>query len=76
MWLSWYRIFLQCRRPGLDPWVEKIHFRRKWQPTPGLLPGKFYGQRILVGCSPSDHKESHTTEQLHFFTVDDGGAIF
>ena len=24
LWLSWYRIRLQCRRPGLDPWVGKI----------------------------------------------------
>ena len=26
--------------------------RRQWQPTPVLLPGKSYGQRSLVGCSP------------------------
>ena len=26
--------------------------RRKWQPTPGLLPGKSHGWRGLVGCSP------------------------
>ena len=25
---------LQCRRPGFDPWVGKIPWRRKWQPTP------------------------------------------
>ena len=31
---------LQCRRPGFDPWVRKILWRRKWQPTPVLLPGK------------------------------------
>ena len=31
---------LQCRRPGFDPWVGKISWRRKWQPTPVLLPGK------------------------------------
>ena len=33
-------------------------------------------RRILVGCSPSDGKELHMTEQLHFFTADGGGAIF
>ena len=22
-WLIWYRIHLQCRRPGFDPWVRK-----------------------------------------------------
>ena len=43
---------LQCRRPGLDPWVEKIPWKRKWQPTPIFLPRKFNGQRSLVGYSP------------------------
>ena len=39
---------------------------RQWQPSPVLLPGKSHGQRSLVGCSPWGHKESDTTEQLHF----------
>ena len=29
--------------------VGKIPWRRKWQPTLVLLPGKFHGQRSLVG---------------------------
>ena len=29
-----------------------ICWRRQWQPTPVLLPGKSHGQRSLVGCSP------------------------
>ena len=36
------------RRPGFDPWVRKIPWRRKWQPTPELLPRKSHGQRSLV----------------------------
>ena len=52
--------------PGFDPWVGKIPWRRKWQPTPVLLPGKFHGQRSLVGYSPWGRKESDTTERLHF----------
>ena len=32
--LRWQRICLQCRRPGFDPWVRKIPWRKKWQPTP------------------------------------------
>ena len=40
--------------------------RRKWQPTPGLLPGKSHGQRSLVGCSLWGCKESDTTERLHY----------
>ena len=31
-----------------------------------LLPGKSYGWRSLVGCSPRGHKESDATERLHF----------
>ena len=41
-------------------------WRRQWQPIPVLLPGKSHGQRSLVGCSPWGHKESDTTERLHF----------
>ena len=59
-------ICLQCGRPGFDLWVGKIPCRRKWQSTPELLPGKSHGQRSLVGYSPWGHKESDTTEQLHF----------
>ena len=54
--------------PGFNPWVGKIPWRRKWQSTAVLLPGKSHGQRILVGYSPSGHNESDTTEQLHFLS--------
>ena len=30
----------ECGRPGFDPWVGKIPWRRKWQPTPVFLPGE------------------------------------
>ena len=53
-------------RPGFNPWVGKIHWRRKWQSTPVLLPGKSHGQRSLIGYNPWSRKESDTTEQLHF----------
>ena len=43
---------LQCRRPDFDPWVGKIFWKGKWQPTPLFLPGKSYGQRNLVGDGP------------------------
>ena len=52
----------QCRRCRFSPWVGKIPWRRKWQPTPMFLPGEFHGQRSLVGYSPWGHKESDTTE--------------
>ena len=39
-------------RLEFNPWVGKIPWRRKWQPTLAFLPGKFQGQRSLVGYSP------------------------
>ena len=30
----------RCRRRRFDPWVRKIPWRRKWQPTPVFLPEK------------------------------------
>ena len=54
----------QCKRPKrlrFDPWVGKIPWRRKWQPTPVLLPEESHGQRTLVGYSPWGRKESETT---------------
>ena len=41
-----------------DPW------RKKWQPTPVILPGKSWGRRSLVGYSPWGLKELDMTEQL------------
>ena len=55
-------VYLQCGRPRFNPWVGKILWRRKWQPTPVLLPGKSHGQRSVVGYSPWAHKESDMTE--------------
>ena len=56
----------QCRRPGFDSWVGKIPWRKKWQSTPALLPGKFHGRRSLIGYSPWGRKKSDMTERLHF----------
>ena len=46
----------KCRRHRFDPWVEKIPWRRKWQPTPVFLPGKSHGQRKMAGYSSWGHK--------------------
>ena len=40
----------------MDPWVRKIPWKRKWQPTLVFLPGKSHGQRNLVGYRPGGHK--------------------
>ena len=64
-WLRRSSVCLQCGRPGFDPWVGKIPWRRKWQSTPVLLPGKSHGQRNLVGYSPWGCKELDMTKRLH-----------
>ena len=55
---------LQGRRPGFDPWVGRIPWRRAWQPTPVFLPGECHAQRSLVGYSPWGRKELNMTEWL------------
>ena len=72
--MSWMRGFpcstsgkvsnCQCKRCECDPWVGKIPWRRKWQPTPVFLPGESHGERRLVGYSPWGRKESNRTEWL------------
>ena len=55
----------QCRRSKrhrFNPWLGKIPWSRKWQPTPVFLPGKFHGQRSLVGYNLRGCKELDTTE--------------
>ena len=70
-WLSGKESTCHCRRyrkHRFDPWVRKIPWRRKWQPTPVFLPGKFHGQSSLVGYSPWGCKESDRTKQLSTHT--------
>ena len=55
---------LQCWRPGFDPGIRKIPWRRKWQSTPLFLPGKSHGQRSPVSYSLWGRKELDITEQL------------
>ena len=61
-----------CKRPrrrAFDPWVRKIPWSRKWQPTPVFLPGEFHGQRSLAGYSPRGRKESDMTAHLSTHTL-------
>jgi len=51
---------LQCRKLRFDPWVRKIPWRRKWQPTPGFS----HEQRSLEATVPGVAKELDTTERL------------
>ena len=43
-------------RHKFNPWVRKIPWRRKGQPTPVFLPEKSHGQRSLTGYSSWGHK--------------------
>ena len=65
-WLSGKESACQCscRRCGFDSWIGNIPWRRKWQPTPVFLPGKFHGQRSLAGYSPRGQKELHMMEHM------------
>ena len=47
--------------PWFDPWDGKIPWRRKWQLTPGFLPGESHRWRSLVGYSPWGRKELDVT---------------
>ena len=46
----------QCRRHRFSPWVGKIPWRSKWQPTVVFSPGKCHGQRSLACYNPWGHK--------------------
>ena len=39
-WVRWWRICLQCVRPGFSPWFGKIPWRRVWRPTAVFLSGE------------------------------------
>ena len=40
---------LKYGRPGFDPWIGKIPWKREWLPTLVFLPGEIHGERDLVG---------------------------
>ena len=68
-WLSGKESACQCRRHGFNPWVNKIPWRRVWQPIPVFLLGKSYGQRSLAGYSAWGLQELGRTERLSIHTL-------
>ena len=57
MWCSDQESTWQCRickKHRFHPWVGKIPWIRKWQPTPVFLLEKSHGKKILVGYSPQE----------------------
>ena len=69
MWHTGKESACQCRRLWFNPWVRRIPWSRKWQPTSIFLPGKFHGQRSLVGyslgCQELDTTEHSCTAFKH-----------
>ena len=55
----------RCKSRGFSPWVGKVPWSRKWQPTPVFLPRESHAQRSLAGYSPLSHKELDMTEHIH-----------
>ena len=52
----------QCGRPGFNPWVGKIPWRKAWKPTPVFLPGESPWTEEPGGLQSMGRKESDTTE--------------
>ena len=67
LWLSWWRICLQCGRPGVDPWVGKIPWRRERLPTPVFWPGEFHGLYSQSMGSQRVRHEWVTFTSLHIY---------
>ena len=72
-WFRGTQSTCQCRRQrrcGFNPWVGKIPWSRRWQPTPVFLLKKPQGQRNLAGYSPWDCKESDANVHAHTHRLD------
>ena len=57
-------------RPGFDPWVGKIPWRREQLPTPVFWPGEFHGL-----YNPWGRKESYMTERLSLPLSESGKGV-
>ena len=53
---------------SFHPWVGQIPWRRKWQPTPLLLPREPHGQRSLADYIQSMRSQSRTQFRAHTHT--------
>ena len=64
--LRWSRICPQCGRPGFDPWVGMILWRRERLPTPVFWPGQFQGERSLAATIHGATKSQTWLTDFHF----------
>ena len=53
------------RRHRFHPWVRKIPWRRRWQPSPVFWPGKFHNRGDWQDTIHGVAKKSETVEQLN-----------
>ena len=60
--MGWLRVE-QDRATSLSLFTF-MHWRRKWQPSPVLVPGESQGWGSLVGCRLWGRTESDTTEVI------------
>ena len=49
---AWSILLSPNKKIAVLPAILPRFQRRRWHPTPVLLPGKSHGRRSLVGCSP------------------------
>ena len=66
-WLSGKESTCQCRRLRFNPWVRKIPWKRKWQPTPVFVPGKSMDREPWWATVHGVKKEMDMTEHIVFF---------
>ena len=64
---------LKCLPAMQETWVQSLGWEdpleKEMATSPVFLPGESHGRMSLVGYSPRGHKESDTTERLHFTVV-------
>ena len=83
-WLSGKESAYPCRRPGFNPWVWKIPWRREWWTTLLFLPGESYVQKSLAGYSLAGSQRVrhdwatniHTLPIIPFLHINNLGNIF
>ena len=72
-WLSGKKFSCQCRRHKslrFNRWVRKVPWRRKWQPTPVVLPRKIHGQwSLFIGLQRVRHSWAHVCAHIHTHTL-------
>ena len=64
----------RCKRHGFHPWVQKISWRRAWQPALAFWPWESHGQRSPAGNDPSLPDVTEDPAQHAHQCVHDGSS--